>query len=498
MNQIKVGSILSYISIFISNIVGIVYTPFMLRMLGQSEFGIYSLVMTIVSYLALMDFGFGLSIVRYTSLYIAAGKTKELSSLYGLFIMMYSIVGLASFIFGLIIYYNVEHLYSNSLSLHEITILKKMLFMIIIYITLSFPFSVFSAIVTSHEKFIFQKSLNIIRAILIPALMIPLLLMGYKSVALIMVFIFIGVLISLLNIWFCFEKLKINVAFSGFDKRLFYSILGFSTFIFLKNIFERVYWSSGQLMLGAALGSISVAVFSIAIQIKGYYETFAKTIGNLFLPHVIKTANTYEFNEFNLLFIKVGRILFHISGFILIVYILIGDRFIYFWAGNDYTEAYIMSLLIMIPSTVPLIQILASQLLQALNKLKFQVIVFGFIAINTLGLNYVFIQHFGNIGPAMSLFVSIIIGEVLVMNIYYSKIGIDIKGFWFEIFKITIPMCSFLFLLKSFLFFLAFKSFIDLIVYILIVSLLYLVFIYFTGMNQYEKKTIKNLIKRVN
>ena len=40
-NQLKIGAILSYINILAALIVGLVYTPIMIRLLGQSEFGLY-------------------------------------------------------------------------------------------------------------------------------------------------------------------------------------------------------------------------------------------------------------------------------------------------------------------------------------------------------------------------------------------------------------------------------------------------------------------------
>lgn len=44
MNELRVGVILSYVMLFINNIVGIIYTPIMLRFSGQAEHGLYSMV----------------------------------------------------------------------------------------------------------------------------------------------------------------------------------------------------------------------------------------------------------------------------------------------------------------------------------------------------------------------------------------------------------------------------------------------------------------------
>ena len=46
INERKSGALLSYLSIIISTLVQLLYTPLLIRMLGQSEYGLYSLVYT--------------------------------------------------------------------------------------------------------------------------------------------------------------------------------------------------------------------------------------------------------------------------------------------------------------------------------------------------------------------------------------------------------------------------------------------------------------------
>ena len=59
MNQRKWGALLSYVNNIATIIVGLAYTPIMLRLLGQSEYGLYSLVGSIVGYLSVLDMGLG-------------------------------------------------------------------------------------------------------------------------------------------------------------------------------------------------------------------------------------------------------------------------------------------------------------------------------------------------------------------------------------------------------------------------------------------------------
>jgi len=89
MNQVKAGAVLNYISIILNMVVGLVYTPYMLRMLGQSEYGLYSLAASVIAYLTVLDLGFGNAIIRYTAKFISEGKKKEQEDMFGMFFLLF-------------------------------------------------------------------------------------------------------------------------------------------------------------------------------------------------------------------------------------------------------------------------------------------------------------------------------------------------------------------------------------------------------------------------
>lgn len=80
MNQIRAGAVLSYVSMALSTIISLVYTPIMLERLGDSEFGVYQAVLPIISYLNLLSFGLGSAYVRYYSRFRATGDKRAAPS----------------------------------------------------------------------------------------------------------------------------------------------------------------------------------------------------------------------------------------------------------------------------------------------------------------------------------------------------------------------------------------------------------------------------------
>ena len=80
VNELKVGSIITYINLIISTIIPLLYTPIMLRILGQEEYGLYSLSNSVISYLTLLNFGFGTAIIRFISKFFNIHKALSLLS----------------------------------------------------------------------------------------------------------------------------------------------------------------------------------------------------------------------------------------------------------------------------------------------------------------------------------------------------------------------------------------------------------------------------------
>src|SRR5690606_28939862 len=110
---IKVGAILSYLSIIISLVVSLIYTPLVIRYLGQSEYGLYALIGSFSAYFSILDLGLGNTIVRYTARNRAIGNKDEESKLNGFFLILYSIIGVITIILGTILYYRIDSIFST-------------------------------------------------------------------------------------------------------------------------------------------------------------------------------------------------------------------------------------------------------------------------------------------------------------------------------------------------------------------------------------------------
>lgn len=499
-NQLKAGIILSYCSLLITSFISIIYTPIMLRLLGQSQYGLYNLSNSVIGYLGVLDFGLGNAVIRYTAKYRALNDKKSEENLYGMFIIIYSILAVIIFIVGGILISNIQYVFSRKLSVSELETMKILMIIMIFNLAISFPFGIFGGIITAYEEFVFPKVMAIIRAIVNPFIMLPLLLMGYTSIALTIATTILNIIFIFINMYYCFAKLKIKISFNKFNFKVIKEISGYSFFIFMNIIIDKIYWSTDQLILGAIVGSVSVAIYSVASVINGYYMNFSTAISGVFLPKITAMVTKNVSNsQLSDLFIKAGRVQYIIMSFILGGFILVGKKFINIWAGQGYEEAYYIALLVMIPLTIPLIQTLGITILQAKNMHKFRSNIYLIIAIINIIASIPLAKTLGGIGVAIATSISMIIGHGIVMNIYYMKIiKIDILKFWNNIFKMTIPVILSIIISLFINSLIYIDGYLGIIIEGVIFSLIFLIFMWFIAMNSYEKSLFLNPIIKVH
>lgn len=498
-NQIKAGAILSYISLFLNNVIGLVYTPFMLRMMGKSEYGLYSLVASIVGYLTVLDLGFGNTLIVYTSKLKAQGKEKETYRLNGMFLILYSIVGVVCFLIGLFLYFSTDKIFANTMSVEELEKAKVIMLILIFNLAITFPFSIFSSIITAHEKFTFTKIINIIRALLMPCVMVPLLFMGYKSIAMVVVQTILNIMCLLTNMIYCFIKLKVKISFRGFDFKIIKDIFSHSFYVFLGIIVDKIYWNTDQIIIGANSSTEEVAVYNIGSQLNNYFITFTGVISSLMLPKVTQIINSAKNDkEINDIYFKVSRLQFFIGSLILTGFIIFGRKFIEIWAGTGYDNSFIIAILLMGSIYLNLIQNVRVQILYAKERHKFKSILYLIMAIVNVIVSIPMTKLYGGIGAAISTAIITLLGNTIIIGIYYAKvIKLDIIGFMKQIELIS---CVYIILVVVFSGVIGYLQLNSIIYYILLGIIYFIIFFvltYFISMNEYERGIINSIFNKL-
>lgn len=499
INQRKAGVILSYAGELAKILVSLVYTPIMLRLLGQSEYGLYQLVYSVVSYLSLLSLGFGSSYLRFYSRYKAQKDEDGVARLNGMFMIIFCSISAICILCGSVMIGNIRSIFGTGLTDSEYETARILMGLLIINLAMTFPNSVFNCSITAHEKFLFQKLLILLQNLFSPFLTLPLLIMGYGSVGMVSVTTFLTFAVLLSNMFYCFKKLHIRFEFRGLQIGLLKEMWVFTFFIFLNQIIDQVNWSVDKFLLGRLAGTTAVAVYGVGGQINTLYLQFSTSISNVFVPKVNRIVAESDDNEqLTKLFTKVGRIQFIVLGLILSGFIFLGKPFINVWAGDIYDASYYVALLLIIPVTVPLVQNLGIEIQRAKNMHKARSIVYLFIAIANIFISIPLIKLMGPAGAALGTAISLCVGNILFMNWYYhAHIGMNMFYFWKEIAKFIPALIAPGIVGVLIMRFANVTGFIKLGMFAIIYTGVYGISMYFLGMNAEEKQMVMGPIKKI-
>ena len=499
MNQRKKGIVLSYVYMFVNILVTFLYTPFLISRLGKSEYGLYTLASSIIAYLSLLDLGLGNSMIRYVSKYKTLKKEKEEAQINGMFLLLYMFIGLISLIIGYIIIINSNLIFSEALTVGELKTAKLLLIILTINISINFPLSVFGSYVIASERFFFQKTLLIAKTILTPLIMLPLLLSGYKSIALVIVLSVLTLILSLSNLFLSITKLHMHIEISRKCFAYLKEIFGYSFFIFLAMIVDSIFNNTDQVLLGMYCGTTAVSIYAISSQIRTLYEQLSVSISGVFLPKVVRMVESGQSKkEISGLFLCISRIQMMVLFLVLSGFVIFGEPFITLWTDKSFLDAYYITLIIIIPASIPLTQNIAISVIQAENKHKFRSILYLIIAILNVVLSISLVKLYSGIGAAIGTSIALFLGNILIMNIYYYKvINLDIPGYWKNFIKLFIPVVLYAVVGYYVLGYIDINRWIKLFGCIAIYTVGFMAIVYIFFMNSEEKNYIHSIFRKV-
>ena len=498
-NELKLGVVLSYVNTGIGMLVSLLYTPFVLRILGQSENGVYQTAASVISYLNLLSLGFGSSYMRFFSRYRSKNDEEGIKKLNGLFIFVFGLAAVLSLVAGLVLSSAPTAVFGNKFTAEESALAQKLLIMMSVGTAITFIDSVFNMYVTAHESFVFQNVLGIAGTVLNPLLALPLLLLGYGASGVTFVAVVVNAFRLAVDIFYA-RRLGMRFSLRSPDMALFKEIAVFSLFILISSVAGQINSTVDKFLLARYIGSASVSVYDVGAKFNTYLMMFSLTVSNVFIPRINNyVAGKRSNEELTELMTRVGRIQFYIMTLVFGGFVLVGQYFIGIYAGDGYEQSYYIALYLMGASLIPYCQNIGIEIQKAKNKHMFRSVAYLVIALGNIAVSIPLIKTMGISGAALGSALALIVGNVIVMNIYYKKgIGLDMDCFWRSMLRpIIAALAAFvpLFLLTRF-------WSVDRMPRFLIVGGVYIILYaccaWFIGANGYEKNLVVEVLQKIH
>jgi O-antigen/teichoic acid export membrane protein len=278
--------------------------------------------------------------------------------------------------------------------------------------------------------------------------------------------------------------------------KLFISSMKYTILMFIQSIANQFNSNLDNMVIGSIINAATVAVYSVGLQLFSMFQQFAVSFSNLLLPTISKQiADGDDNKKLEDTVIKVGRLEFIALGAALAGYAIIGKEFIILWLGEAYAMAWIVGLILMAATIIPLVQNVCLSILRAKNKMVFKTVTVCIMTVFNLIFTVIGVKLYGPLAACISTAIGFIIGNIIAMNIYYVKvIKLNIFRIFSGIFKRTWICCLLATITLITVDKIIYGSWMLWFAKFLIFSFVYIVLLLFYGFSKAEKNLLFNKI----
>lgn len=494
----KTGVILSYVLRIFDALSVLLLTPFIIRTLGQAEYGVYKLVFALNNYLLLLDLGVGNATIRYIAKYKAEQNLDKERKFLAVATVFYSAVAFLALIIGCVLVFLFPYIFAKGLSQEEVYLGQILLGLSILNSSITLGTSEFGNILIAYEKYAVSRVASMIQTVSRIVLTYAALVLGWGSIGIVVVNLLTTALCRVFFVIYVLGVIKLKPLFHGIEFSFIKDIVAYSSLILLQMIATQLNSSVDQLLIGSLVeaSAIILAVYGVGTQVVQYFQSFGAAFTDVLMPGVVKLvegkASPAQLTDE---MVKVGRIVFMVLSLIWCGFLVNGREFITLWAGTENAQAYSVAAILMTAQLFILTESIGTQILWALNQHREQTILKTVIVLSNIVLTILLIQWKPLLGATIGTFLSLMLGDVLVMNlIFRKKLSIHLAEYYKRLFQGIIPC-----LIPALVVGLLVRRFIPVGWMWLCLKILIMVSVYgaamlWFGMTQYEKELFYSII----
>jgi len=498
MTETKLGLLLSYGSFVITILVSFIFTPLIVRLLGQSQYGLFQLIGAFVGYLAILDLGMSTVITKFVAEYKERGDEQSYIEFLFHTTIMYVFLSLLLLGIGFVLYFFLDRVFGSSLSKLELETAKKMFLWLIVGQSITLFSQIYTGALIGHKKFVFVKIVHLLRTLLTKGVSIVVILFGSLALGVTISNVFVNVLYTIVVILYGRKFIKIKVV--PIRLSVFKYILGYTSFLFISAIISQIYWKLDELLIGMKLNTSYVAIYAVAMSIFALIRNLSSSINVMLLPNAsklfVKKSNVKTIVNY---FTRTSRVIMILYSIIFIGFMLYGEKFIYYWVGRGYEESYYIVVILMIGFYFPIGLLPSENLFKAYNYLKMYTLIFLFSAILNIFFTWILIDELGVLGAAMSTSATVLLfNGLVVMSLLKRKFQFNIIKVLKEIFLDIILVSTIVFVFSMVMFkTFSEKGLLEYLSSIFMTSLLYFSIIILFALSPYEKEIMARLVSKL-
>jgi O-antigen/teichoic acid export membrane protein len=482
-----------------SIVIAFLLSPFLIHTLGDTNYGVWSVIAALTGYMALLDLGVSSAVAKYVSKYKALDDYPSLNKVMNTALLLLLCVSVLLVVVspllssGMVRFFGFEDELANTVG--------KLIIVASVDIAIFVATNVLVGAYYGFQRYEIINAVNLTVAIGKALAFYWALSNGHGLLAMGVISLLCNVIVTTL-LFLVLKKIEPGVRLNpaGASKATAFSIYDYSKYTFLSMLAMQLVYYSDAFVIGYFLSAAAITIYTIPWSLSEYTNKLMLAVTQTFVPVFSEQDATEGSQVIYNTYITGTKFMLVLSNLVCLGVLANGDFFIALWMGEKY--AVQCSAILAILFTTQLIkgpQLLSySILLGTSNHKRYSYYNFGFSILNLI-LSILLVQKFGLVGVAAGTAITqITLYGIVTPVLTLRAINASLLGYLKKTYFRILPSSALLFVLLKYLSTLKTPdSYAVLLGQAGVAAFVYLVSVYFTLLDSDERQIINSGGKKV-
>ena len=402
--SLKLNALSNWVALSVNIMIGFVLTPVIVKHLGQTRFGMWTLASSLVGYFGLVKMGVGTGVLRYVPMYRGKGDKEKVDVTISTGMAFYTGVGLAIFMLCWLFADSIAAFFRADTEFATLVRITGLA------VALECPTQILDTAIRSYESFVYVNVVAIAGALVRAVLLAGCILMGYGLVAMGWVWVITAVfLFAATGLVFrkCCWDVTLGVKAVRWTELKM--LLYFGVFIIMGTVAELLTYDSPKQIIGKVISLPAVGFFGIAALLVSYYRQAIYSLTRVFLPRFSYLAGSNSDKEIRRLFFAGSKYTTILLAGVALLIFTVGPSFLRLWLDKSFGQAAPALIILTAGSMVFLSHNMSINLLYGLGKEAYIGVIAIIEGIAVFGLCLALSFKYGITGVAIGVAVPLIV-----------------------------------------------------------------------------------------
>lgn len=490
--------IYNWLGLFATVLYAFFMTPFIVHRLGDTQYGIWNIIMSCVGYMAILDFGIETAVNRYVSKYKGLKDVVSLNKVYSNAIAVYFAIGTITMTLGLLMTCYLDKIFN--IPSDEIQLAHHVMLLMVVYSAVQFPLKVLGGIIYAYQRFDILNSISVLGLGLQGFLIWYFIGEGGDLITFAIIVVLMGLIKYFLQYLFAHRIVpQLKFSFTWLSLSMLTILLKYGGITFLAIIASYIIFRTDNIVIGAILTPEAVTIYSIGFMMSDYVSQLIGRMCNTLTPIFSEHEARKESDDLRSLLITSSRFSILIGIPLGLIVVVIGKQFIVLWMGKEYESAYTIMVILMCARMVGFPAAPMYSMLYGIGKHHIVLYVGIFEAVANLILSLIFVKLYGITGVALGTLLPMIIANCVFPLVACKEIKLVFSD-WIKravLNPILFCICFFCAITCCTKFFSFGHGWANLFFQLFAVGVIYFFLLYFIGLNRAEKNIFLRRIVKV-